>query len=469
MKITAKEAARLCGGTILCGDPAAEIASVATDSRAVKPGALFVPLVGEKTDAHRFLGTAFAAGASAALTQEAAAPTAPGVLIAVDNTLTALQKLAAAWRARFPGPVVGITGSVGKTTTKEMTALALSAGLNVMRTEGNQNSQVGLPLTMFRLAPDYDAAVIEMGMSEFGEMSRLAAIAAPGYAVMTNIGLSHIGNLGSQQNIRSEKLHITDRFREDSVLFLNGDDPLLAELRGTLPFRTVFYGTRPWCDFRAEEVHAGAEASDFRYVSPDGETGKLHLPVPGVHCVLDALAGLAAAKQLGVPLSKAAAALARYRSPAMRMQIRRAGTLTVIDDSYNSSPDAAKSSLGVLCGFHGGRRVAVLADMLELGKFSRQGHFGVGEYAAKAGVDLLVTVGTEAKAIAEGAVSVRPGLEYYCCASNTEAAETLGKILHRGDTVLVKGSRGMKTDEIVAALLARSAVEISEKESSAKQ
>ena len=453
MKMTAEEVARACGGRLLGGDPSAEVLSATTDSRDVKPGALFVPLVGEKTDAHRFIGKAFAAGASASLTQESKASGGPGTLIAVNDTLAALQKLAAAWRTKFAGPVVGITGSVGKTTTKEMAALAISAGRSVMKTEGNRNSQVGLPLTVLRLSPEYGAAVIEMGMSEFGEMSRLAVVAAPDCAIVTNIGLSHIGNLGSQQNIRSEKLHITDRFHEGSVLFLNGDDPLLAELRGTLPFRTVFYGTQPWCDFRAENIRVGAEASDFRFVSPDGETGDLHLPVPGVHCVLDALAGLAAAKQLGVPLAGAAAALARYRPPAMRMQIRRAGGITVIDDSYNSSPDAAKSSVSVLCGFRGGRRVAVLADMLELGDFSRQGHFGVGEYAAKAGADLLVTIGPEARAIAEGALSVNPGMGYYICASNAEAVETLGRILRAGDTVLVKGSRGMKTDEIVRSLL----------------
>ncbi len=453
MKMTVEEVARACGGKLLRGDPQTEITSVSTDSREIRRGALFVPLVGEKTDAHRFLGKALGAGAAAALTQEPSDAEA-GAVIAVDDTLKALQKLAAAWRKGFAGPVVGITGSVGKTTTKEMTALALSAGRNVMKTEGNQNSQVGLPLTMFRLSPEYGAAVIEMGMSEFGEMSRLAAVAAPDYAVMTNIGFSHIGNLGSQKNILSEKLHITDRFRKGSVLFLNGDDPMLAGLRGKLPFRTVFYGTQPWCGFRAESVRVGAEASEFRFAAPDGESGAIHLPVPGLHCVLDALAGLAVAAELGVPLSGAAAALERYRTPAMRMQIRQAHGVTVIDDSYNSSPDAAKSSLSVLCGFHTGRRIAVLADMLELGGFSKQGHYGVGEYAAKAGIDILVTVGTEAREIVEGALSVNPNMEYHLCSANSQAVETLGKILAPGDTVLVKGSRGMKTDEIVKSLLA---------------
>ena len=206
--------------------------------------------------------------------------------------------------------------------------------------------------------------------------------------------------------------------------------------------------------FRAESVRIGSEASDFRYAAPAGQTGSIHLPVPGMHCVLDALAGLAVADQLGVPLEKAAKALAGYRPLAMRMQIHRvAKGYTVVDDSYNSSPDAAKSSLSVLAGFHSGKRIAVLADMLELGNFSRQGHFSVGEYAANTDIEVLVTVGDEAKEIAEGALSVNPKMECHVCKTNAEALDILSSILNPGDTVLVKGSRGMKTDEIVKNLL----------------
>ena len=454
MKMTLAEIAGACGGKLLRGAPETEITSVFVDSRAACSGALFVPIVGEKTDAHRFIGPAFAAGAAASLTQEPEQLPEGGALIAVPDTRAALQEIASAWRARFCGPVIGITGSVGKTTTKEMTALAVSAGFRVMKTEGNQNSQIGLPLTMFRLSPEYGAAVIEMGMSETGEMSRLAAVAAPDYAVMTNIGYSHIGNLGSRENTRAEKLHITDCFHEGSVLFLNGDDPLLAQLAGTLPFRTVRYGLGKDCDFRAAELSSGPESSRFRAVSPEGEEAEVFVPAPGKHCVLDALAGLAAASVLGVPLAKAAEAIGAYRAPAMRLQLRRAGGLAVIDDSYNSSPDAAKSSLSVLCGSQAeGKKVAVLADMLELGAFSRQGHFEVGAFAAESGIDALVTVGTEARAIAEGARSVRPELSCTVCESNVEALAVLKKMLAPGDTVLVKGSRGMKTDEIVRGLL----------------
>lgn len=453
MKMTAGEAAKFCGGRIICGNPETEITSAVVDSRQVKPGALFVPIVGEKTDAHQYMGKAFQSGAAVALTQEGEIADAGGAQIAVDDTRLALQHIAAAWRKRFRGPVIGITGSVGKTTTKEMAALALSAGMNVMRTEGNQNSQIGLPLTMLRLSDTYDAAVVEMGMSEFGEMSRIAAVAAPDYAVITNIGLSHIGNLKTQENIRKEKLHITDMFHDDSILFLNGDDKLLAPLCGKLPCRTVSYGTQPWCNFKAEDIHSGHTASMFRYVLPGGKAGAVHLPVPGKHCVLDAMAALAVAVTLGVPHEKAAQALERYHSLAMRMQIHEAGGVTVIDDSYNSSPDAAMSSISVLCGFHSGKRVAVLADMLELGEFSHQGHFSVGKFAAKSDVDVIITIGEEAKAIAAGALSVNPKIECHVCRDNAQAVHILSKILSPGDVVLVKGSRMMKTDEIAKQLL----------------
>ena len=455
MKITVKDFAETCGGKVIRGAKETEILSIAIDSRQVGPGALFVPIVGERTDAHRYIRKAFSAGAAAALTQEPEkAAGGAGALIAVQDTREALRKAAAVWRRRFRGPVVGITGSVGKTTTKEMTALAVSSGMRVVKTEGNQNSQIGLPLTMFRLSPEYDAAVIEMGMSEFGEMSRIAAVAAPDYAVMTNIGLSHIGNLGSRENIRAEKLHITDCFHEGSVLFLNGDDPMLMPLHGKMPFRTVCYGTRSGCDFRAENIRLGEKSCKFQAKAPDGKSAQVTLPVPGIHSVLDALAGLAVSFVLGVPLEKAAIALSGYRTPSMRMQIRKTGAgITVIDDSYNSSPDAAKSSIDVLCGFRSGRRIAVLADMLELGKYSRQGHFEVGAFAAKAGVNALVTVGTEAKAIADGAHSVNPDMECHVCENNAEAILALKKILLPGDTVLIKGSHSTNVSEIVSELL----------------
>ena len=453
MNLKVSELAAACGGRILCGDPQDAVTSVTTDSREVSPGALFVPIRGGRVDAHNFILSAFRSGAAAVLTQEHEEADGPRAWIAVGDTRQALQGIAAAYRAQFRLPVVGVTGSVGKTSTKEMIALALSAGMTVMKTLGNNNSQIGVPLTMFRLSEDFGAAVVEMGMSEFGEMSRIAAVAAPDMAVMTNIGVSHIEQLGSRENILREKLHITDRFHEGSVLFLNGDDDLLRSVAGTVPFETVLFGTSPDCAFRAERVETVGDSTWFHYAAPGGAQGEVRIPAIGRHHVLNALAGLAVAQRLGVPLPHAAQALAQYRAPAMRQQIRRANGITVIDDSYNSSPDSAKSSLGVLSSLGGGRRVAVLADMLELGAYSGRGHREVGAFAARSGIDLLVTVGERAGQIAEGALEVCPALDCHVCKDNAQACGILKTVLQTGDVVLVKGSRGMRTEEIVAMLL----------------
>ena len=454
MKLTAEQVARACGGILLCGDPQTEITSFSTDSREIHSGCLFVPIKGERTDAHIYIEATLASGAAGTFTQYRNAPAEDShPWIYVENTCQALQKVAAWYRAQFQIPMVGITGSVGKTTTKEMVALAFSARYNTMRTQGNQNSQIGLPLTLFRLLPEHEAAVVEMGMSDFGEMARLAAVARPQYAVMTNIGVSHIGQLGSRENIMAEKLRITDAFGPGSVLFVNGDDPLLATLREARPdLRQVWFGFGEGCAYRASQVVREGETVRFTAETPCGSV-EVRLPVPGDHNVRNALAALAVTCTLGGSLQRAADALAAYQPPAMRQQVRRAPAgFTVIDDSYNASPDAAFSSLEVLAGFPG-RRVAVLADMLELGSVEREAHEEVGRRAARAGVSLLVTVGERARWIAEGACGEQPSLSCRSFSSNAEASAFLRGALRPGDAVLVKGSRGMHTDEIVSSLL----------------
>ena len=454
MKMTVSEIVSACGGRLLCGSPNTEVTSISTDSREITPGTLFVPIRGERVDAHDFIPAVFQAGASAVLTQEHQAAQGPGAWITVRDTRDALQRIAAEYRKHFSIPVVGITGSVGKTSTKEMVALALSSGKKVMKTKGNNNSQIGVPLTIVQLSETVDAAVVEMGMSEFGEMSRIARVAAPDYAVITNIGVSHIQQLGSRQNILAEKLHITDCFHKGSVLFLNGDDAMLHDLAGVLPFETVLFGTGPDCAFRAEQVESAGESTRFCYVAANGERGEAVIPMIGAHHVLNALAGLAVAQRLGVPLTSAAAALSGYQAPAMRQQIHRTENgVTVIDDSYNSSPDAAKSSLSVLKSFRNGKRVAVLADMLELGNYSTEAHFDVGAFAANSEVDLLIAVGEHAGSMAEGARSVRPDMDCRIYSDNRQACESLKSLLKPGDAVLVKGSRSMHTEEIVSFLL----------------
>ncbi len=441
MKMTVGEITAACAGKLLCGDPDTIITAVSTDSRKIESGTLFVPIKGERADAHTFINATFAAGAAATLTQEHDSMDDTHAWISVSDTGEALQQIAAVYRRGFRIPFVGITGSVGKTTTKEMVALALSAGLNVMKTEGNYNSQIGLPLTMFNLTDQHQVAVIEMGMSDFGEMARLAQIAAPDYAVVTNIGISHI-----------EHLNIIDHFHKGSILFLNGDDTMLAGLRGQLNAKIIYFGTQLWCDFRAENIRTTATSTQFTLFAAE-EIGEVRLPVLGMHNVTNALAALAVAQTLGVPLSKAIAKLSSYQPLAMRQQIHHVNEVTVIDDSYNASPDAIKSSVDVLCSFHTGKRVAVLADMLELGDFSQKAHFGVGVHAAQAGVDVVVTVGERAREIAKGAQSVNPDIICFPCSDNNEAITKLKSILTGGDAVLIKGSRAMQTDQIVKALL----------------
>lgn len=456
MKMLAREIAQACGGKILGGNPEQEVTFVTTDSRTAGKGALFVPIVGERVDAHRFLAAVAEAGAAAVLTQQGRVESTKGdcAWIAVEDTRTALQQIAGAYRSRFSIPVVGVTGSVGKTTTKEMLALALSVERDVMKTEGNFNSQLGVPLTVFRLLPEHDIAVIEMGMSQFEEMGRLAQVAKPTCAVMTNIGISHIENLKSQQNIRAEKLHITDSFTKDSVLFLNGGDPLLAELKGTLSCRTVFFGLEPWCDVTAENIISHGGITEFTAVSREFCV-PVTLPVPGEHNVLNALAALAVAQYLGVSPLRAAERLQTYSPPSMRQQIHRVGEITVIDDSYNASPDSMRSSVNILMDLKGsGRAIGVFADMLELGEYSRQAHFDAGAYAASRGVDALFVVGEQAQEIRWGAISAEAHLPVFSFLSNEEALEKLKTYLKPGDVVIVKGSRGMKTDEIVRGLLA---------------
>lgn len=454
MKLTAEQIARACGGILLCGDPQTEITSFSTDSREIRPGCLFVPIKGERTDAHIYIEATLASGAAGTFTQYQNAPAEDShPWIYVENTCQALQKVAAWYRAQFQIPVVGITGSVGKTTTKEMVALAFSARYNTMRTQGNQNSQIGLPLTIFQLAPEHEAAVIEMGMSEFGEMARLSAIAHPTMAIMTNIGLSHIGQLKSQENILHEKLHITDGFGPENLLFINGDDPFLASVQGNTPFPVISYGLGEHCEYRAEQVEAGENGTSFVMVH-----GTLRLPVfvPafGIHMVYNALAAIASAEHAGVAPELAAAALREYRPLAMRQQRYEANGITVIDDTYNASPDSMIGSIDVLCSMKApGRRIAVLADMLELGEASVEAHRSVGRRCAQRKVDILFVIGQEAKQIAAGARELAPQMDCREFMDNPSALACLKSLAAPGDIVLVKGSRGMHTDEIVHGLL----------------
>lgn len=465
------------GGRLLCGDENTKIVNFATNSGKAAPGLMFAPIVGERVDGHKYIRNAFECGASGTLTQNEAAVAGmiagwraegkePMPVILTDDSVRAMQLTARAYESGLSLKKVGVTGSVGKTTTKEMIACALSGGLKVFKTAGNANSQIGVPVTLMNIASDDEAAVIEMGMSEEGEMERLATLLSLDAVVMTNIGVSHIEQLGSQENILREKWHITDALRSGGCIFLNGDDPLLRERaiqcisdiehifsgKRTRELKIYTFGQSDGCDYRAYNVRSDGNGLEFEMVHGDVRV-QIRLGVLGNHNVNNALAALAVAENFGVGLKAAADALREYRGVSMRQQITKKGGITYIDDSYNASPDSMKAGLGVLGQMPARYRVAVLADMLELGENAGEYHRQVGEYAGRSNVDELVLYGELAKFIGRGAEQYVKKIIYFDTLD--EIRDYLKRSLKPDTAVLFKGSRGMKLNEVVGDILGR--------------
>ena len=410
-----------------------------------------MPLHGEKVDSHKFISEAFSNGAVATFTDEQVEVDKDKIYIKVEDTLKALQSLAKYYRSKFNIPIIGITGSVGKTSTKEMISLCLSSRYNVLKTEGNLNGQVGLPLTIMNLNKSNDIGVIEMGISEFSEMERLSDIARPTYAVKPNIGLVHIENLKTQENILKEKFKITNNFDENSVLLINADDENLVKLKKNQKFKVITYGVNNNCDFRATNVKMTDEFTSFE-LKYKGKTEKFTVPSVGIHNVYNALAGIALGLDLGINLKDLKKSLDK-RQCIYKVELNgKNASVTLIDDSYNANPESMKNAVDVLNIYgKGKRKIAVLADMLELGEQSSKLHFELGKYVSKKNVDTLIAIGSEAKNIAAGANTLQNEhkMKVYSFLSNEEAFEILFDIIENQDVILVKGSRGMHTDEIV--------------------
>lgn len=460
--LSIKEIAKAVDGRILFGDDSAVITHVSTNSKEDNKNGLFVPIVGERVDGHSFIEDATLHGAIACFTDREVTYKEGITYVKVSNTLKALQALGTYYRSKFHIPVIGITGSVGKTTTKEMVAAALETKYKVLKTEGNMNSQVGLPLMMLKIDSSHEIAVIEMGMSEEGEMARLTAIAKPEAAVLTNIGISHIAQLKTRENIRKEKMNIINAFHENSYLFLNGNDTLLHEIavglevdlcditREKLSAATVVtYGDGDF-KYKATHIEFKEDKTTFRLNDTD-EVITLH--VLGIHNVYNALAALAVANHYGIDTAVAKKGLENYRPIAMRGQIVKKNGIKIIDDSYNASPDSMKSGVEVLKSLSGiKRRIAVLADIKELGEISARSHYEVGEYLVNQPIDAVITVGVEAENIAKALKDNKANTETYSFYNNEETIAFLKSYIKQDDGILVKGSRGMKTDEIVKGL-----------------
>jgi len=460
--ISLQEVLEATGGRLVKGDAEGSITGVSTDSRTIKPGELFVALIGDRFDGHDFIHQAAQKGARAAIVQRELDKVPEGIdqvfegmsIIKVENTLVALQRLAGYYRKKFDIPVVAVTGSTGKTTTKDMIYCVLSARYNVLKTEGNLNNEIGLPLTLFKINRHHEIAVVEMGMSGFGEIHRMAEAAHPCVGVITNIGVSHIEKLGSRENILRAKLEIFDYFPGNGVAVLNGDDDMLYGVKECLPFGVKLFGMRESVDFRAVDINTGGSGTEFKLLSDD-EKHPFELSLPGRHNVYNSLAAIAVGRLFGVSFREMRKALRAFRPGNMRLNIWEAERgIVVIDDVYNASPDSMRAALSVLKDMPGERRIAVLGDMLELGDYAREGHRQVGRAVVESGVDVLITRGQDSRWIGmEAQAAGMPPSSIHHCSCNKDVINLLDTIVQSGDTILVKGSRGMRMEEVVSHLL----------------
>ena len=454
MELSIREICMIVGGILLCGDADTPIRHVSFDSRTMLGDDLFVPTIGARVDGHDYIDNAFANGAAASLTSRRGKVTGTRPMVFVQDTQQALETLGKYYRSRFQGRVIGITGSVGKTTTRELTKAALSAGGLVTGSMKNMNSQIGLPVVLCHMDQDADFAVMEMGISDPGEMRPLVDMVQPHTVIVTNIGVAHMEKLGSREGICREKMHIADDLGPEDTAILNGEEPLLIPYARSLPCRVLTFGLHPDMDVYAQDIRDGECASFtacFKVPAGGCQRVPVQLSIPGVHNVMNALAALAAAWAEGIRPEKAAEAVERYGGFSRRLERVRVGSLKVIDDSYNAAPPSMKAALNVLEKAQGKKRIALLADMLELGPEEAAMHREVGEYAATLpDIDLFITLGTLIRNLEDPLVRARRPV-FHC--ETTEAAEkTLTRLAEPGDVVLLKGSNGMRLDLVLDAL-----------------
>lgn len=424
---------------------------VFTDSRNPDPGALFIPLVGERFDGHAFLNEALEGGAAGCFTQRERESYLPGKFyIKVGSTQKALRDLARHYKQKFRIPFVAVTGSVGKTTTKDMVAAVLGERFKVLKTEGNFNNEVGLPLTLLRLNSNHEICVVEMGMNHFGEIEYLSSIVEPDVAVITNIGDSHIENLGSRENILKAKCEIFSHMDpKKGYVILNGDDPLLEPLRASLPFQSVLVGTAEGLDYRATGVESDGEKSVRCHVRTPRSGFDVEIPALGNHMLYPTLTAAAVAEHFGMTGGEIARGVLRFAPTKMRMNIlKRGDEITILNDAYNANPQSMRAAVEVLSKSGGDYKIAVLGDMFELGPFAPTLHAGVGAYLGKAGIDCLVAVGELARHIYDAAKDAMVP-QVYWCETKEEAKPILAELVKPNSTILVKASRGMVFEELV--------------------
>lgn len=418
---------------------------VSIDSRDVDNNTIFFAIKGDRFDGHDFVKDVAEKGVGAVVCHKKVDCSVP--VIYVEDTKKAFLQFASFYRCSIKDlTVIGLTGSVGKTTTKEMVACVMEQKGETLKTEGNLNNEIGVPRTLFRLEDTTKNAVIEMGMDGAGQITVLSQCAKPDCAIITNVGVSHIENLGSREGILNAKFEILDGLEKGSPLFLNGDNDMLSTVR-TDDYKIIFFGIdNKNCDVLAENITEIGLATEFVAVKGDIRQ-KITIPTVGIHNVYDALSAFAVGLEYGISPENIATGLENYVPSGMRQRIREVGGITVIEDCYNASPDSQKAGLNSLCKIAKGRKIAVLGDMLELGGYSETAHRNVGEYATECKVDMLYTYGEQSKFMADSAKKAGHS-EAYAFTDKTELINSLLSEIKEGDTLLFKASRGMKLEEV---------------------
>lgn len=445
--------AQWSGGKLAAGDRLGTVSNVCTDSRALKAGDLFVALRGEKFDAHTFIGEAAKRGAAGVIAEEFPAELPAGfTVVLVQDTLRALQQLSGNYRRTLPFQVVGLTGSNGKTSTKDLTSSVLGENFQVMKTDGNFNNHIGLPLTLLRARESDQVGVIEMGMNHPGEIAPLAALAGPEVGIITNIGMAHIEYMGSREAIAAEKGALAEALPPSGKLILSAHDDFCDFLAARTKADVVLAGIGKGEVF-ATNLRAHANGTKF-VLNADGRTAEAELSVPGEHMVRNAVLAVATGRVFGLSLEECAAGLTKLRLTKGRLEQKMIRGIQVIDDTYNANPDSVSAALRTLASMPAaGRRIAVLGRMGELGHEAERGHRMVGEVAAQVHLDGVIGVGAETQWITDAAW--RGGVEKVMRVESTEeATKALRDLAKAGDLVLIKGSRSSRMERIVEGLLA---------------
>lgn len=441
-KFTLGEIAESCGGKFVGNesDKNIEITSVERDSRQVKDGSLFLAIRGERVDGHDYIEKCFASGAVCAVCEKPLV-NASKPYILVDSTLDAVKKIAKAYRQKFNIPVVGVSGSVGKTSTKEMLYAVLSQKYKTHKTQGNLNNELGVPLTLLSMPEDTQAAVIEMGISDFGEMTRLSEMVQPTICVLTIIGCCHLENLGDRDGVLKAKTEMFKNAADNAEYILNGDDDKLYSVTEVNGKKPIYFGFAGDNDYYAEDIENNGEGGISCTLCFDNTRLSVTIPAIGSYMVSNALAAVAAGKLLGLSDEQLINGVQSYKTVGSRANVINTGKIRIIDDCYNANPTSVKASLDTLVNFSG-RKVAILGDMKELGADELKLHLEIGRYAKDKGVDLVIAAGPLAQELAKGADG-----EWFESVAQVKSA--IPALINEGDTVLVKASHSMHFEEIV--------------------